>query len=307
MFDKNTLPVYYDIINRYNAKYAPSKIHAKNTAVVRFFQRYLFQRVLSRYTFGMPDRWDYDYFTQILFGEGYISIIKTRDFGVIPQQCGLKDLNVFYRPGSVLVANPLLPGYPEQTIGKDCALIKMCPDYLGCLDLVSMFADLMAITVESVGVNLYNSKLAYVFGVENKAQAETVKKLYDNVAKGDPAVVTDKDLFNDNGEPSWQLFFNNLKQNYICSQLLEDLKKIEAMFDSYIGFNNVNVAKESGVTADEVHSNDESCQSLARLWLDTMQRGIDQANSLFPDINLSIKFKGVSPNGNNVNSGPLPV
>lgn len=307
MIDAAGIPAYYDVINRYNARVSPNKIKSRNTAVTRYFQRYLFQRVLSRYEFSMPDNWDYDYFNQILFGEGFISIIKTGKFGVIPQQCSLKDLNVFYRPGSVLVANPLLPGFSEQIIGKDCALIKMAPDYLGCMDIVTTYADLMAITIEAAGMNIFNSKLAYVFGVKNKAQAEAVKKLYDNVTKGDPAVVVDKDLLNDDGTPSWQLIFNNLKQNYIGSQLLGDLKMIEAQFDANIGFDNVNVAKASGVTSDEVHANDEASRSIASLWLDTMKRGIKEANKLFPDINLSVKFKEVQDGSDTLDNGNVQV
>lgn len=308
MIDALQIPAYYDVINKYNAQISPNKIKSRNAAVTMFFQRYLFQKVLSRYDFTIPDTWDYDYFTAILFGWGFEAIINTKAFGVIPQQCTLKNRNIFYQPSEVLVANPLLPGYTEQTIGRDCALIKMAPDYAGCLDLVTTYADMMAVCVESVGINLFNSKLAYIFGVHNKAQAEAIKKMMDMVSRGDPAVVADKDLFNDDGSPSWMPVFNNLKQNYIGSQLLEDLKKIEAQFDSYIGFNNVNIAKESGVSSDEVHSNDISSMAIATLWLDTMRRGIDQANRIFPDLNLSVKFKEVKSNDRNtVDLGNVPL
>ena len=281
----------YDFINKYNAHIKPSTVHSQDNATAAFFRRYLLQKVISVYEFkGIPETWSVDYFLYTLFVMGFVAIINTDKFGVIPQHCSLFGYDVFYRPTNVNVANPLLRGNITPRIGIECALIRLMPDYGSCWDIISYYADLLALCTESLGANLVNSKLAYVFACDNKSIAESFKKMYDQINEGNPAVFADKKLFSEDGSPMWDNFQNNLKQNYIAKDILEDMTKIDARFCTEIGIPNVNMAKESGVTDNEVEANNIDTRSKAALWLETIRAGLDQANEMF-DLNITVDFR----------------
>ena len=290
----------YDFINRYNAHIEPSTMHTGENATTRYFTRYLIQKIISVFEFkGIPETWSKDYFLYTLFCFGFVAIVETDKFGVIPQHCSVFGYDVFYRPTNVNIANPLIRGNLTPRIGTECALIRMQPDYGSCMDIVSYYADLLSMATEALGVNLVNSKLAYVFACEDKTVAESFKKMYDQMNDGNPAVFADKKLFMDDGSPAWDTFQNNLKQNYIAKDILEDMTKIDARFCTEIGIPNVNMAKESGVTDNEVEANNIDTKTKASLWLETMRQGCRQANELF-GLDLSVDFRYKEEENKNV-------
>lgn len=281
----------YEFINLYNSARNPSQVHCHNTALVNYYVRYLVQKIISVFEFtGMPETWAKNYFQYVLFCYGYVGIIKTDRYGVIPQQCGLGGFNVFYQPRFITVANPLLTGIKQPIIGEECELIKMQPDYGNCMDIVTTYADLMALCLETAGVNLLNSKLSYVFRASNKTQAESFKKMFDSLASGQPAVFVDKNLYADDGTPNWETFFQNLKQNYVTSDILDDMKKIENQFNTTIGIPNANTQKRERLIRDEVNSNNADTEAKMRLWLETMQEDIKRVNEMF-GLNLGVKYR----------------
>ena len=281
----------YDFINRYNSHISPSTVHSQDNATAWYFRRYLIQKILSVFEFdGVPETWSKDYFLYTLFVWGFVAVVETDNFGVIPQHCSLFGYDVFYRPTNVTIANPLLRGILQPQIGVDCELIKMQPDYGSCWDIVSYYADLLALATESLAVNIVNSKLAYVFACDNKTVAESFKKMYDKLNEGNPAVFADSKLFDESGEPLWTTFQNNLKQNYVAGDMLDDMLKIDARFCTEIGIPNVNMAKASGVTDNEVEANNIDTKSKVSLWLETIKDGLEKVNDMF-GLNLSVKLR----------------
>ena len=285
----------YDFINRYNSHIKPSTVHSQENATTWYFRRYLIQKILSVFEFeGIPETWDKDYFLYGLFLGGFVGIVETDKFGVIPQagnfNCSLAGVNVFYRPTYLVITNHLLRGVLQPRIGVECELIKMQPDYGSCWDIVTYYADLLSLATESLAVNIVNSKLAYVFACDNKTVAESFKKMYDKLNEGNPAVFADSKLFDESGEPLWTTFQNNLKQNYVAGDMLDDMLKIDARFCTEIGIPNVNMAKASGVTDNEVEANNIDTKSKVSLWLETIREGLDKVNEMF-DLNLSVKLR----------------
>lgn len=288
------IPITYDYMNLYTAAYQPGTVHCKDTRLARFFFRYLIEKIYSVFEFGIPEEWDRTYFLWSLFVCGRLAIFDTAEYGVIFQHCTLNGRGIYYQPTRAMVANPVLRDAKDLEIGRDCALVKMQPDYHGACDIVSYYADMLALCAEAAGMNILNSKLAYVFAAKNKAAAETFKKLYDAIASGNPAVVADKALLNEDGEIDVQMFNQDLSRNYIAGAMLEDMAKWDARFNTEIGIPNVNIAKQSGVTVDEVHANDIDSKTKASLWLETIRKGFDEANKMY-GLNLSVKFRFEAP------------
>lgn len=290
------LPVNYEFINQYNAMRSPSTVHCRNTALVEYYTRYLFQKVISVFEFeGLPEEWADNYFKYVLFGYGVIAVIYTDKYGVICQDCGLSGFDVFYQPTRCIIANPHLPGLKEFKIHENCEIIKLQPDYGSVMDLVTTYADLMALALETTGANLLNSKLSYVFFAENKTAAESFKKLYDRVASGEPMAVIDKNLLMEDGTPAWQIFTQNVGQNYITDRLLNDMKTLEDQFNTVIGVPNANTQKRERMITDEVNANNVDTQCRVNLWLETMNKDIAQVNKMFgTDIKVKYRYDDIT-------------
>ena len=285
------LPVNYEFINQYNAMRSPSTVHCRNTALVEYYTRYLFQKVISVFEFeNLPEEWADNYFKYVLFGSGVIAVIYTDKYGVICQDCGLSGFDVFYQPTRCIIANPHLPGLKEFKIHENCEIIKLQPDYGSVMDLVTTYADLMALALETTGANLLNSKLSYVFFAENKTAAESFKKLYDRVASGEPMAVIDKNLLMEDGTPAWQIFTHNVGQNYITDRLLNDMKTLEDQFNTVIGVPNANTQKRERMITDEVNANNVDTQCRVNLWLETMNKDIEQVNRMF-GTDIKVKYR----------------
>ena len=240
------------------------------------FQRYLMQKAISVFRWTIPATWDKDYFLYCLYCFGRVAVVNTDKFGVIPQACGLMGYNVYYRPTNAIITNPLLRGILQPRIGAECTLLKLQPDYGGIMDIVQFYANLMAQASTAIGVNMANSKLAYAFFAENKALAETFKKLYDAIA---------------NGQPRWTPFQQDIKSTYITGDLLRDLRTLENRFDTDIGIPNANTEKRERMITDEVNANNVETYSKCELWLEQLKESCAEAVTMFPGLTLSVDWR----------------
>lgn len=290
----NLIPAEYRYENLYNASRSPSTVHVKNTRLYRFFRRYLLQRAISVFKWTVPEEWDEDYFLYTLYGRGFLAILKTDRYGVIAQECAPGGFNLYYRPAWVMVTNPLL-GTLKRDIDTDCILLKLQPDYGSIIDLVGFYADMMALAAEAVGMNFINVKTGTIFGAESEAQAQAYYKMFDKISEGNPAAVIGKKLLDPEGKPTWFPFTQNVKEAYIASDVLSDLLKIRAMFDTEIGIPNSNTEKRERLITDEVNSNNAETACLGELWLQTLNKEIKKANAMFDGLNMSVTWR-VNPN-----------
>ena len=289
----NGAPYYYNYINAETSQVTPSTVHVKDSGLCRYFTKYLLQKAMSVFEWDLPETWNKDYFLYVLYCWGYVAVVNTDKFGVIPQGCGLKGYDVFYAPTHAVIANPLLTGILEPRIGTQCELLKLQPDFSGILDLVGHYAEQMALASQSVSVNLLNSKLSYVFTAKTKALAESLKKMYDQIASGEPAVVIDSRLKNAaDGEETWKAFEQNVGGNYIVTNLLADLRKIEAMFDTEIGIPNANTDKRERLIQDEVNANNIETYSKCAMWLENLQDACKRVNDMF-GLSISVRWREI--------------
>ncbi len=287
MFDA---PFSFDYINYETSRANPNTVHCRNTGLSRFFERYLLQKAMSPFKFTLPESWAENYFSYVLYCFGFVAVLNTDRFGVIPQACGLRGYNVMYQPTHAVVTNPLFKKTYDLRIGTQCEIVRLQPDYGSVLDMVTYYADMLALCAEAAGVNLVNSKMSYVFAADGKNAAESLKKLYDKIASGEPAAVVDKTLFNPDGSPRWQYFSQNVSQNYIVDKLLVDMRKIENMFCTAVGIPNSNTDKKERMITDEVNSNNIETHSLVSVWFDSIDKSFEKINKMF-GLNLKVEWR----------------
>lgn len=287
---KDSSPFDYQTLNFYNSQRSPSTVHVKNTRLRRYFRKYLFQKAISVFKWELPEEWDRDYFLYTLYGLGYVAVLDTDQYGVICQGGALGGYNLYYRPSYIIITNPLIQGSITANLDTDCALIKLMPDYSSIMDIVGYYADMMAIASEAIGINLVNVKTGTVFGAESKSKAESYKKMYDMLSAGDPAVVIDKTLLDDTGKPMWFPFTQNVKESYVASDILSDMRKIEQMFDTDIGIPNSNTDKRERLIVSEVNSNNVETATRCELWLEEIRKGLTKANEMYK-LNLKVDWR----------------
>lgn len=307
------IPVFYNYVNTATSRGNPSTVHCRNTALHQFFARYLMQQALSPFKFNLPKLWARNYFLYVLYCWGYIAVTRTDKYGLICQACGLRGYDINYQPTHAVITNPLLSGILEPRIGTQCSLIKLQPDYGGVMDIVSFYADMLALCAEAAGVSLVNSKLAYVLAASNKQEAESLKRMYDQIQSGNPAVAVDKQLLDTNGNPSWSLYDRDVKQSYIASDILRDMRQLMIMFFNDIGIPNTNDTKRERMLVDEVNANNYETRSKCEIWLEEIRRGMAETRELFglSEDELSVDWRpelksamtGGVNNGNNVDTG----
>jgi hypothetical protein len=227
----------------------------------------------------------------VLYCWGYVGILNTPKFGTVPQECTLSGYDLFYQPSRFMVSNSLITGTQERIIGKDGVLLRLQPDYGGVMDIVSYYADQLALLSEAVSVNAINSKLSFMFGAKDKAPAESLKKAYDEYSAGHPAVFYDKNLLDPKtGELTMQFFNKDVRNSYIISDLLNDIRSIMDDFDAHIGIPNANTRKKERMIVDEVNANNFETRSMCELWLENLKTGCEETQKMF-GIELSVDWR----------------
>lgn len=284
----------YDFINSVYSQFSPSTMHTKNNQLFCFFAKYLTEKLFSIYKIGVPRNWDKNFVLTCMFTIGYMAVFRTDKYGVIPMNCGLSGYNVFYRPAEFVIANPLLSNSGPYPIGRMGEIMHLQPNFGSPFDLVTYYADQMAICAETASTNTFASRLAYLFASGNKRDAESFKSIVDDVTSGDIAVAVAKDLFDETTGNLRMEFFNpDLKNMFIAPEVVELMRNWEYQFDREIGIPTANEQKKARMVVDEVNSNNVETATKAELWLETWRESIDKVKAMFGDAvaDLSVEWR----------------
>lgn len=277
-------PVAADDLLRAFLREAPKDVDGVYNASSIYYRQELLRRLCSLFEMtGQPDTWDMDYFWTVLFLEGHIGVSDTAA-GVLPLRCAYSGINMYNHPTDLIFANPVLGNWTRR-IGKDGVLLHLMYDYLPAQALIQRYATLLAMCDSSLAVTLMNSKVAFIGLASNKSQANTMKRMYDKISSGEPAVFVNQDV----GNPA-NFYFNRVKENFVGEQILIVKRGIINEFLTNIGINNANTDKRERLNADEVNANNQEIGINISDWLYNLQTGIEEVNKMF-DLNISVKRK----------------
>lgn len=273
----------YFKINTYNGLRSPSEIHANDNTLCGMITRYLLQRAMSVFKWELPESINERYFLYTLYVSGRIAVFNNPKFGVVAQRCGFKNYDLYYQPKQVVIANSkFFKTTITRTIGVDCELFTLEEDYTGIVDLITFYAGMLAECWQALAMNLKNSHFSYLFGVDSKQQAESMRKIYDKIANGEVAVFYDKNLHDKiDNKLNIEQFNQDLKGNFIVLDIIESIRSILHMFDTELGICNSNTEKRERVTSYDVNSNNFETLSRADMWLNRLQKNCDNVNKMF--------------------------
>ena len=291
----NYIPINYHNINVGAGTYSPSAVKAYNNKTFGYWVRALFQRAQSILEFDLPDEWQgnvKDFFLYCLFKYGYVAVFDSEEFGFAFQPCGLSGYNFYYQPTTALIANPKLN--KSFTIGSECEILKLTPDYIGIWDILEYYAERFSTLDNAINMSLVNCKTPYILGAKNKTASSALKKILDKVNKGEPAVVFDEKLMNDPNtkDTPFQLLelLHNPKEAYLTTDQLLDFQTILNNFDNEIGIPTLPYQKKERMVADEATMRiyDGCARSLT--WFNTLTASIDNVKKLYPDATLNVRL-----------------
>lgn len=286
----------YGYENLENSSFFPSTAHVSDNVLTRYNFKYLFQRALSVFDFTIPVAWEKNFFLNTLYGIGYVIVLPTSEFGTICQFGNIYDYDLYYQPAKATVVNPLFTQlgignkYTDLRIWKDCALLRLSPSYSGIMDICRYYAEMLATAQTALQINLLNTKFAYIFGAKNKQQAESLKRMYDDIASGQSAVFIDKALYDDNGNLVISTLTQDVSSVYIGGNLLNDIRNILNDFDSMIGIPNSNLQKKERLIVDEANMNNFETKALCYVWKEMLDQDMSRANDMY-DLGLRVEFR----------------
>ena len=279
-------PLNYNEINLEAGTYFPSQVKPYNNQAFLFWSRSLFQRACSTLIIGTPEIWNphKNLLYWSLFAYGFCGVFDLTNFGKCFNPASVSGYNFYYEPVKMILANPAMKEEDkhEFTIGTDCEILKLTPDYKGIFDIVNYYAEKLASMDCAINTAIINTKFAYVVGAKNKAAAEVLKKIFDKISRGEPAVFFDKKLANDpnDKEEPWQaLFRDNLKQSYIITDLLKDFQTILNNFDCEVGIPTIPYEKKERMVTSEVESRQIDATARSIIWYDELTRTMEICNN----------------------------
>ena len=292
-------PLNYDQINNIEGRIQPSMLKYCNAVTYAYWQRSLFQRAISTLEFkGLPETWKAsvrDFFYWCIFAYGYVGIFNKYEFGLSFQPGALKGFDFYYQPVEFIVANPKLKGMSGRfTIHKDCEILKLTPDYKGIFDIISYYAMLLSALDSGINQSIVNSKFAWLIGAKNKAAAETLKKAFDKINSGEPAIVLDKSLLLEQDDKSkedpWAfLERTNIKNDYLTTDMLMDRSTLLSAFDAEIGIRSLPYNKKERLVTAEAESREQDSTARLMVWKATLDSSLELVNKMF-DTNISVEI-----------------
>lgn len=289
------IPMNYEKLNNINSLYIPSNVKL-NSQIFNFWERSLFQRAMSIIDINVPDNWRgsvRDFLYYCLFRFGSVAVFYRPETGISFNPGNPYGYDFYYQYTNYLIANPTLDESLDLKIHEDTELIRLTPDYHGIWDILSYYSEKLSMLDSAINMSIINSKLAWIIGARNKSFAQTVKKIFDKINRGDPLVVYDAKMQDDpqtKKEP-WQfLERSSIKNSYITSDLLQDFQTVLNDFDNQIGIPTVPYQKKERMVTYEAESRMMDGTSRAVVWKKTLDESFEMVNRMF-DLDLSCELR----------------
>lgn len=283
------------IINEYESRQNPNMIHINNTWDYSTYFRYFLQRAESLIIFdAMPSNWAKNYIYPLLFLKGNFCVMNTARFGIIPQHGNPYGFDVQYQPTNYVVANPAFDASfnGDLTIGEDCEIVKLTPDWCGIGDLINSYAQRVAMALSNHDVASALAKFGFIFTAKNKSTAETFKVAFDDIMSGKLAVVINQALYDkETGKALYEFFNNDIEKCYnVVKSALESVENLKHAFDMEIGIYTAPDKKERMIT-DEVEETKNAVMSKCELWVETLNECLEKVNAHYGlDIKARLRY-----------------
>lgn len=277
---------YYDVL-REIGHLSPQTVEGQSNTTTLYYKERFLQRVLGAFEFdGWPQTINPDFALPVLFLGGWIGGCDP-GIGPVMLPCGFLERDYQYQPRKLIFANPVLGSF-EREIGRDCVLIRLVPSCVGLEGMIRRYAEMCASADASLNVNLINSRTGYFAQAEDRAEAQGLKKVLDDLSRGVPSVFWRKKKGVPNDKNNMPFQHVPVKDAFIAPELIETRRMILEDFDREIGFSMM--SKKERLISAEVEENAAEIHNNIQAMLDSIKRGIDDFNAMF-DTSITVRYR----------------
>lgn len=290
----NELDMFMNMLDK---AYVPSRYLDGRDMEYRYWFRALWMDTCSMLTFkNMPESWPMNYLKFLLFGIGYCGVFQSTRFGdpemnnVAFQPCTLQLMPSFYPlPRRIHVCNPLFEKTLE--IGKDCEVLQLNEDFGGIFPLIDYFAAKLANLSVALNMATANAKVPAVFSCSTDRERRTIEASYDDAQSGKPICIVKNP---ENSEEMMktknllEVVYQELKHNYIGTELLENIRTTLDMWYETIGYA-VALDKNSHVLNEEADFQCNQSTTKVKTWTNMLNIGFEKINNMF-GTNMEVEY-----------------
>lgn len=266
-----------------------------STDVLNYWERSFFQRLRALYKIhGLPEAgpgqigWDYDAFMYQLLRMGYAVVFNSKTYGIVVQPGSPTGFGLQFQPRGMMVQTPFFQFDRPLEIGRECAVIKLTPDYRGVWDIIEKYAVEMQQTEVAIRQAVVNSRFAYAAVAQNDKDKRTLETIFEQLENGKPAVVVNAQLqrpvLSKNTDTQYQLpimqFDRDLSKNFILPELYEIRRGIIRDFYKELGIR-VQPEKKERLVVNESQSADAETYNRREVWKISLDESVKVCNTMY--------------------------
>lgn len=229
---------------------------------------------------GLPEGIEPRHIERLLFNPGFAVFFRDPNMSYMVLE-GSQDghLNVYGDPLGYRVHGV---GYQRHLMADECVIIRNNLLAIPTEPFIMHYVNKITEAERTMDVNIKSCKTPVVFACDDK-DLLSFKRMFQQVDGNTPALFVDRGLNLD----SIQAFLTGVK--FMGNELMDYKRSVESDLLTFLGQDNTPVDKKERLITDEAQANNQLIASFADLQLEARQKACKEINTMFPDLNVSVK------------------